>query len=581
MSIKSDAIEVLTTKWDTAGYQTGSFIDLVMKIYACACSQCDYYDDTAETACSSNGMSESEIINDSQGLTDKTTSKIFSTVEGALAFAGKITAPIYRNNVYADFKSDDPTCADATFFYFMPEKYLSSTTRIQTPAPKFLDVCIANGFYVLVSSYSSVFCVSTDGDAFSEISLPSGLPTDNIFKCVFTGSKFIVVPDEKTSKIAVSTNPASGWSLSDIGDDTHTWRLAASDGNGVVVVSTPSTQYASEKAPVYRRSADHCSTWQPLVYPEGYFPFVDGLGTSYIYSLSFAANKFLALIGFAKTIIVSSDKGITWSQPVAVPFVGPMAYGDGVYVIADKDSASLAVSYDLLSWEVVDLAKYGESYIFNSIAFAGGVFVAVGSYDVLYVSRASDPLKWVCVATKEAYGVNGLGYDGSHIYLVGVDSGDNNGCWKILSSDINGSGVRIRTKRPKPVNEFQSLSNNPSTYNYINNYVAAESVDYTDSDGIPCKRFAWDAKFNFTRAMQVLSSRHEYHTAEIADTEKTFTTTVDGVFFGGAPSRLSKYNNPTSLPELASWLCAVFEFISAGAIESRFYYCLSIRGASC
>lgn len=583
MSIKSDAIEVLTTKWDTAGYQPGSFIDLVMKIYACACGQCDYYNDTPKTACSSNGMSEAEIISDGSELTGKTTSKIFNSVEGALAFSSSIVAPTYRRCFYSDFKSDDPGCSDAVFFYPLPERY-AHLIKLTTPEDRYLYICIGNGFYVLVSSYSSYMAVSTDGNLFTNVPMPAGLLTNNLFLCVFTGAKFIIVPnaDENTSKVAVATNPASGWELSDIGDNTHKWSLAASDGSGVVIVSTESQQYTSETSPIYRRSLDHGATWQGLAYPASYFPFVSGLGTSYVYSLSYINGKFIAVIGFAKTISISSDKGATWSSPTGIPFVGSIAYGDGVYVLASKDSAAVAISYDLLSWEEVALDVYGDgdSYPVDLVVFADSIFtVAAWPYGVLYWASAEAPSIWHSTATPTVTHTS-LAYDGSSVYIVGQDKNYNIGAWKITTDQIQGESIRIRAKRPE-IAGYESFSNDLDTYNYINDLVASESVSYSDSDGVSCKRFVWDYPSDFTTAMQILASRSEFHAKETENTAIVFSATIDGCFHGGRPSRFGRYMNPTPLPDYQSFLCAVFEFTSDGIVNSKFYYCICVRGPYC
>ncbi|KAI5914628.1 hypothetical protein [Thauera sp. 2A1] len=137
---------------------------------------------------------------------------------------------------------------------------------------------------------------------------------------------------------------------------------------------------------------------------------------------SVAYRNGLFLAGTTNSRVVTSADGATWSAASSVVeadnWVNGFAYGNGMYV-ARRDYGIMS-SPTGASW-TLRVSSY--DYSISDLIFAGGQFVAVGSFGT--VLRSSDGITW----TVGALGASGMAYCLTYVDGVYIAAGDAGRIW--------------------------------------------------------------------------------------------------------------------------------------------------------
>lgn len=124
------------------------------------------------------------------------------------------------------------------------------------------------------------------------------------------------------------------------------------------------------------------------------YRIVAGNGTYFAFSRSTSGDSL--------TYRYSNDEGVTWTE-ASLPHNGryKICFGDGKFVIVNRDGTDIFYSYDGLEWFNCVLPKtYDNSWRSDSmtnVCYTGEMFVCYNNYkkDLLY---SVDGIKWKCVA---------------------------------------------------------------------------------------------------------------------------------------------------------------------------------------
>lgn len=552
MSIKSELIEVFTAKWDTAGYQTGSFIDLVMKIYACACSQCDYYDDTIDTACSNSGFSIDTIIPDDTGLSDNTTQKIFQTIEAAMSFRAAMIG--MDNFAWFDFSTEDADCTEAGYASTSPRPTTKNSINMPEASGSSRNKMVfGNGIMVQVYYDTRFILRSETGDLWESVSLPYR-EEPYWGGCCFTGERFFIAPYQFQGVAVVSDTTAKNWSNVALPDEGE-WELAASDGNGIVVAMQVDGRYS-------------ISTNHGLAFGVISESLSSVMG--YVNYLCFLNGRFIAISETEKKIAWSSDLS-SWQLKALTFTPGPMIYDGAKYITLRKNYYSIATSVDLDTWEIIYLPNVYNYY--QGIAYGDGVYCAiVGTLD--QISYSSDLQTWDMIQNSiNSVSRNQIEYIAGRFYVIDESMTDS---YTFTSPIPDQETLRIRIKTPM-LEEYSDLSTEEVAA--FDTLVSAQ--DFTSETYGTGSRRVITAGNSFSKAMGYLKAKKIEMDTYASSYGGTCAFSIDGIFEppDGLPSKYSEYNLPGQLQTDKAYLCA--KAILTGTPLGIVTFCICIKWHLC
>jgi hypothetical protein len=239
-------------------------------------------------------------------------------------------ATSYGTSAYATLQALDKAVVD------------DAVQRLWKPAGKF----------VAVASNSDKAAYSTDGINWTETMLPK----ITAWSCVaFGNNKFVAINNYNNDKEVYST-------------DSITWTMAASSSG----VQWTKLIYGNDKfiavggisnsSSTFTYSTDG-SVWTSVSVPSAQW-----------YGVVYGNGKYIA--SSFNVSVVSTD-GINWAE-ITVPIAGVMAYGNGRFVVVDRDidgaGNRIAYSTDGITWIMKTLPV---SAYWGSITYGNNKFVAV------------------------------------------------------------------------------------------------------------------------------------------------------------------------------------------------------------
>ena len=174
-------------------------------------------------------------------------------------------------------------------------------------------------------------------------------------------------------------------------------------------------------------------------------------GTDKWEKVVFAGGKFVAIASGG--MIATSVDAITWSTgrlPTNLKAARAIAYGNGMYVIVNGSSTYrgyVGVSTDGLNWTNGDRVSANTSYIWDTLIFTNGKFMAMAgawSNDSCAVAYSADGTDWALSALSD-FATTSLTYGDGTLVATGYMSGSYD--YDIMySRDEGGTWTRIRAE---------------------------------------------------------------------------------------------------------------------------------------
>jgi len=157
---------------------------------------------------------------------------------------------------------------------------------------------------------------------------------------------------------------------------TTTFGYSAISDNGTIIAISLS---AGGTTGTIFRSPDGGDTWASII--------ISSTIGALVCSGAFYGNSNFVIL-FPNYIIYSTDDGLTWATVNIGTFTAVSGvYAESKYVIVS--TSGIRYSTDLLTWVAVSTANC------NSVAWGGGVFIAVGWLSTnVYISRSLDGITW-------------------------------------------------------------------------------------------------------------------------------------------------------------------------------------------
>ena len=269
------------------------------------------------------------------------------------------------------------------------------TYKIERPATNinFYDVAHDGTRYVVAGS-SGTLQVSTDSITWSISTLATTFLKYSYAAIAYGSSKFVVVGYATSSDTSL-LNSADGatWSpQTSVTGNPNISNLAWSGSSFVA---------AGVGGKVFTSTTGAGNSWT-----------LRTIGpTNDLRGVSYGASKWLVMVSDANSGTLTSLDSVSWAYLSATSAVMGGAYGNGKYVVVG--SGLIFYSTDGLTWS----AALGQSALFTSVAYGGGVFAAVGSSGA--IATSTDGVSWATVSYSSTTNFNSVTWDGGKFVAVG------------------------------------------------------------------------------------------------------------------------------------------------------------------
>ena len=254
-------------------------------------------------------------------------------------------------------------------------RYIENSVNVVLPSTaNWMSICYGNGKFVAVDSDNNVAAYSTDGIAWTQITMPIGAAWTSV---CYGNDKFVAVSGD--SNVAAYSTDGITWTQTTLPTDAS-WAsvcygmdkfVAVDSGSNVAAYSTDGIAWTQIVPPTE-------GSWMSVCYGNGKFVAVDVLNGIAIYSTD----------------------GITWTQ-ITMPIKAVWAsvcYGNGKFVTIAHESNIAAYSTDGINWTQTTLPASKEWY---SVCYGDGKFVAVALNSDI-AAYSTDGITWLnTITTRE------------------------------------------------------------------------------------------------------------------------------------------------------------------------------------
>ena len=278
-----------------------------------------------------------------------------------------------------------------------------------------MSICYGNGKFVAVDSDNNVAAYSTDGIAWTQITMPIGAVWTSV---CYGNDKFVAVSGN--SNVAAYSTDGINWTQTTLPTDARWASVCYGNGKFVAVDSGNSNvaAYSTDGINWTQTTMPIEAVWTSVCYGMDKFVAVDSGNNVAAYStdgiawtqivpptegywtsVCYGNGKFVAVDALNGIAIYSTD-GITWTQttlPTKAAWAS-VCYGNGKFVTIAHESNIAAYSTDDINWTQTTLPASKEWY---SVCYGDGKFVAVALNSDI-AAYSTDGITWLnTITTRE------------------------------------------------------------------------------------------------------------------------------------------------------------------------------------
>ncbi len=280
---------------------------------------------------------------------------ISSTAAAAGALPAGCSSVAFGNGVFVAM----PSTGEASSTAYTSPDGITWTARTLPASSYWFDVTYGGGLFVAIGQSSISIATSPDGVTWTSRTAPGGI--GNPISVSYGNGRFVVGPI--SSAVGMTSTDGITWTATTFPTTGYWYGIAY--GNGVFVAGN--TQGGAFATSV------NGTTWTTRTSP-------NGLGSLYIV---FGNGKFVATNNSG--VVFTSIDGISWTYKAlgtpAVPYLGKVAFGSGIFIIisGSSDSNFCWVSLDGNNWTTKALPR---SVTWSGVACGSDKFVAVATTPV-------------------------------------------------------------------------------------------------------------------------------------------------------------------------------------------------------
>ena len=294
-------------------------------------------------------------------------------------------------------------------------RYIENSVNVVLPSTaNWMSICYGNGKFVAVDSDNNVAAYSTDGIAWTQITMPIGAAWTSV---CYGNDKFVAVSGD--SNVAAYSTDGITWTQTTMPVNEKWYSVCYGNGKFVAVVNNSNiAAYSTDGITWTQTTLPTDASWASVCYGMDKFVAVDSGSNVAAYStdgiawtqivpptegswmsVCYGNGKFVA-VDVLNGIAIYSTDGITWTQ-ITMPIKAVWAsvcYGNGKFVTIAHESNIAAYSTDGINWTQTTLPASKEWY---SVCYGDGKFVAVALNSDI-AAYSTDGITWLnTITTRE------------------------------------------------------------------------------------------------------------------------------------------------------------------------------------